>query len=94
MTEPIYEFIRGQGWVANGEPPVLVSKNGKTYRVEMRKPEPGEFCCYDMVGSPDCYTPERWAGWFKTVYNQYTYDQLKSDIKKPGLSWVTFVEVS
>lgn len=72
--EPIYHYVKGQGWVVSNSPPEgLFSLGGKSYRVIARKPEVGE------IGSYSHYYPGTWyvnedrspvlkafVGWFLT----------------------------
>ena len=65
MSEPTYEFIKGQGWVANGLPPncAIRKHNGKTYRVTIldRPPRSGERYAH-LRDKPD--TVEWWDPWY------------------------------
>lgn len=44
MTEPKYEYVKGQGWVVsnNALGPIITMRGGKRVRMEFRKPLPGE----------------------------------------------------
>lgn len=43
MTEPIYSYVKGQGWVVGvSNDSITVTMAGKHYSLENRKPEVGE----------------------------------------------------
>lgn len=87
--EPVYEFVKGKGWIIN--PGVIVTRQNKTYRVEMRVPNPGELCCWDYTSNG--YSPEKWAEWFRKTHHTCDYESLQHDLTKANIQWVTFVEI-
>ncbi len=46
MTKPVYEYVKGQGWVANSTfSEILTMSCGTRVTIELRAPEVGE--CYN-----------------------------------------------
>jgi hypothetical protein len=59
VNEPIYEFVKGQGWVVN--PPTIVTMRCKArVKIEIRDPEPGERCIWDWAPG---HSVDWWIGW-------------------------------
>jgi hypothetical protein len=46
MSEPFYEYVKGQGWVPSFEDSREYTLKGKRYRVIARKPNIGERCIW------------------------------------------------
>ena len=88
MTDPLYEYVKGKGWIIN--PPVR-SRNRKYYYVELRKPNPGECCCYS--NNEKYASLQAWKEWIAGNM-PYSYETLKSELKDERLFWCTFVEVT
>lgn len=66
MAEPIYEFVKGEGWVVrNTESAVVTMRCGTVVRIEKRTPQRGEYYCWK---SYDSWTMEGWANWVKGEY--------------------------
>lgn len=53
MTEPNYEYVKGQGWVVSSST-IVFMKCGTRVRLEFRDPERGEhhMCCNKKVLDP------------------------------------------
>lgn len=55
--EPVYEYIKGQGWVANGcESVHVVFKNGRSATIYNREPKDGEDHTSIGKGSPAAHS--------------------------------------
>lgn len=79
MTEPTYEYIKGQGWVV--QPPHPVSdvytlKTGERFRFEFRKPRPGEY--YDAASKGSRWFPGEVPDWddWGSSYSYYSKHNL------------------
>lgn len=87
-SEPLYEFVKGKGWVIVNDH-VVTTTYGKTWRLELRKPEPGEHCCWTYNKTDLAF----WASWVK-IQSPYHYSDLAGAIERTGITWCTFILVN
>ena len=45
MSEPIYSYVKGQGWIPGNDWLVAIDKTGKSWRIHQQKeqPKPGDY---------------------------------------------------
>lgn len=70
MTEPIYEFVKGEGWIVrSNHGTIITDKSGQMIRVINRKPSTGEMYVAITRGSiaDGDGTFERHCAWLKTT---------------------------
>lgn len=92
VTEPVYVFEKGKGWVIEQNTPYPDDK-GKLWYLELRKPSPGEYCCW--VFGTDNWGLEDWIVWLQaTGVSPYPYESLSSRIGDRDLAWCTFIPVN
>jgi hypothetical protein len=66
--EPIYGYVPGTGWVASYVPHAEIYTCDKVaYRIELRKPNPGEVFRYTYNG----WDLDAWVGWCRNS-NSYS----------------------
>lgn len=74
MTEPIYTYVKGEGWVVcNNQERIITDDSGQVIRVINRKPTPGEL--YILIGKGSFAdgdgTFEKHCDWISTT-SRYT----------------------
>lgn len=92
VEEPIYSYIKGQGWVVADET-IVTMYCGTRVRIELRKPNPGEGWCWTYAD----WNLEKWKEWapankledFKCYVPGFKCDP-PPNMK---VSWVTFIPV-
>lgn len=84
--EPIYQYVKGSGWVPGKH---HYSHDGR-YRLELRKPNPGEYSCWHNVN----WSLEEWVKW-SVDSHPFTYDEMERDLigTYGNKFWCTFVIV-
>lgn len=99
MTEPTYEYVKGQGWIALTYDFVVVNmRNGKIYRFENRKPVKGELYATVYSGNkmfsvnglglePDIH---KFKTYFEGLHN-YEFTNLYEDQGYSDRLWVTVI---
>jgi hypothetical protein len=77
MTEPLYTFIKGQGWVLQ-YPRTVTMHCGTVVTIEMRKPKPGEYwnaAFHDDYNNLDFWYERAKSSRFQNLSkDEYTYD--------------------
>lgn len=76
MSEPIYTFKKGEGWVIQTRQ-IITPRSGKSYYFEARPPKQGEHFCYAGANDAEFYTNglpdiDKWSKWASK--GSYTID--------------------
>ncbi len=103
MTEPVYEYVKGQGWVVTSFPVHVFVCNGYTVRAEARPPQEGEYAASSYNTDYD-FCPggvinfSQWEKWFIQCWGVSPFPEDKTTTyernrNRKELAWVTFVKV-
>jgi hypothetical protein len=88
VCEPNLVFKRGEGWVYEKPFP---SYNHGAVSIELRKPNPGELCCYSEAKADN--NVEFWADWI--ICNRgYRHSALSRNLDRDDIYWCTFIPVN
>lgn len=86
MSEPTYEYIKGQGWTIV-QPIIVTMACGTRVTLEFRKPRPGERATFNYVRDPG-FSWERWA-----QVSTYLGTSVRSHLDTEDFDWCVVVPV-
>lgn len=83
--EPIYQYVKGQGWVVGPSVPCrdIRLACGTKVRIELRKPNPGEIW--------DCGSPTTLDSWEKVLRNLVLRHLSVDDPIERETNWCTII---
>lgn len=86
MNEPIYQFVKGQGWIPTDGDIVTLS-DGARVKLECREPVDQELCIWTYCA--DMLDLAAWTTWARTV--PLTYFSTRSYwviTNRPDITWL------
>lgn len=87
MTEPVYNYVRGQGWIVQ-YPTIITMLDGLTAYLEYRRPEIGERYTWNWKGA---WGHKEWNDWLGRQQKYYLTKFTEEDNIPEGAEPVVIV---